>query len=44
MSLLSTDITKVKRLSLRDVKLPTTERRVEPILGDRYYLTGSTPF
>jgi hypothetical protein len=31
MSLLSIDITKVKRLSLREVKLPTTERRVEPI-------------
>ena len=31
MSLLSTDITKVKRLSLRDVKLPAPERRVEPI-------------
>lgn len=31
MSLLSTDIAKVKRLSLREVKLPTTERRVEPI-------------
>ena len=31
MALLSTDITKVKRLSLRDLKLPTTERRVEPI-------------
>jgi hypothetical protein len=31
MSLLSTDITKVKRLSLREVKIPTTERRVEPI-------------
>ena len=31
MSLLSVDITKVKRLSLREVKLPTTERRVEPI-------------
>jgi hypothetical protein len=31
MSLLSTDITKVKRLSLREVKLPITERRVEPI-------------
>lgn len=89
MSLLSTDIAKVKRLSLREVKLPTTERKVEPItpilverpptdeeiaysrlvainplieelverldlilqagaieptLGDRYYLTGSTPF
>jgi len=29
MSLLSTDIAKVKRLSLREVKLPTTERRVE---------------
>jgi len=28
MSLLSTDITKVKRLSLREVKLPATERRV----------------
>lgn len=31
MSLLSTDITKVKRLSLVEVKLPITERRVEPI-------------
>ena len=31
MSLLSTDIAKVKRLSLREVKLPTPERRVEPI-------------
>lgn len=31
MSLLSIDITKVKRLSLREVKLPTTERKVEPI-------------
>ena len=31
MSLLSTDITKVKRLSLREVKLPTPKRRVEPI-------------
>ena len=31
MSLLSTDITKVKRLSLRELKLPTTERRVDPI-------------
>ena len=31
MSLLSTDITKVKRLSLRDVRLPAIERRVEPI-------------
>jgi hypothetical protein len=31
MRLLSTDITKVKRLSLREVKIPTTERRVEPI-------------
>ena len=31
MSLLSTDIAKVKRLSLREVKLPITERRVEPI-------------
>jgi hypothetical protein len=31
MSLLSTDIAKVKRLSLRDVKLPTIERKVEPI-------------
>ena len=29
-SLLNTDITKVKRLSLREVKLPTTERKVEP--------------
>ena len=31
MSLLYTDITKVNRLSLQEVKLPTTERRVEPI-------------
>ena len=31
MSLLSTDITKVKRLSLQEVKLPTIERRAEPI-------------
>jgi len=31
MSLFSTDIAKVKRLSLREVKLPTTDRRVEPI-------------
>lgn len=31
MSLLNVDIAKVKRLSLREVKLPTTERRVEPI-------------
>jgi len=31
MSLLSTDITKVKRLSLREVKLPALEVRVEPI-------------
>ena len=31
MSLLSTDIAKVKRLSLREVKLPTTERKIEPI-------------
>lgn len=31
MSLLSTDITKVKRLSLQEVRLPTTERRVEAI-------------
>ena len=31
MSLLSTDIAKVKRLSLREVKLPITERKVEPI-------------
>jgi len=30
MSLLSTDITKVKRLSLREVKLPAPELRVEP--------------
>jgi hypothetical protein len=29
MSLLSTDITKVKRLSLREIKLPTSERRRE---------------
>ena len=31
MSLLSTDITKVKRLSLREIKLPAPELRVEPI-------------
>ena len=31
MSLLSIDITKVKRLSLKEVKIPTTERIVEPI-------------
>jgi hypothetical protein len=31
MSLLSTDITKLKSLSLRDVKLPAPELRVEPI-------------
>jgi hypothetical protein len=31
MSLLSTDITKVKRLSLRDVKLPAPELRKKPI-------------
>ena len=31
MSLLNVDIAKVKRLSLREVKLPTTERRVGPI-------------
>lgn len=31
MSLLSTDITKVKRLSLQEIRLPTTERRVEAI-------------
>jgi hypothetical protein len=31
MSLLSTDITKVKKLSLREVKLPAPELRVEPI-------------
>ena len=31
MSLVSTDITKVKRLSLREVKLPAPELRVEPI-------------
>jgi hypothetical protein len=31
MSLLSTDIAKVKRLSLREVRLPAPERRVEPI-------------
>lgn len=30
MSLLSIDITKVKRLSLRDVKIPTPERIKEP--------------
>jgi len=38
MSLLSIDITKVKRLSLREVKLPTPELRIEyvtPILVER---------
>jgi hypothetical protein len=38
MSLLSTDIAKVKRLSLREIKHPPTERRVEaitPILVER---------
>lgn len=38
MSLLSTDITKVKRLSLSEVKLPTIERRaklITPILVER---------
>ena len=30
MSLLSTDITKVKRLSIREVKLPAPEEIVEP--------------
>jgi len=35
-SLLSTDLTKLKKLSLREVKLPTPERRVEaPILVER---------
>lgn len=32
MNLLSTDITKVKRLSLREVKLPAPEVRIEPII------------
>ena len=31
MSLLSTDITKPKRLSLKEVKLPALHQRVEPI-------------
>jgi hypothetical protein len=31
MSLLSTDITKVKRLSIREVKLPAPKLRVDPI-------------
>jgi len=38
MGLFSTDITKVKRLSLREVKLPTPELRIEyitPILVER---------
>ncbi len=35
MSLLSKDITKVKRLSLREVKLPAPERRIEPITTER---------
>ena len=38
MSLLSTDITKVKRLSLKEIKLPAPELRVElitPILVER---------
>jgi hypothetical protein len=32
MSLLSTDILKNRKLSLKEVKLPTTELRVEPII------------
>lgn len=32
MSLLSVDISKVKRLSLRDVKLPAPELRIEPTI------------
>jgi hypothetical protein len=35
MSLLSTDIAKVKRLSLKGVRLPATERKVEPIQVER---------
>ena len=38
MSLLSVDITKVKRLTLREAKLPAPERRVElvtPIPAER---------
>jgi hypothetical protein len=35
MSLLSTDITKVKRLSLKEVKLPAPELRIEPIQVER---------
>ncbi len=31
MSLLSTDITKVRKLSLKEVKLPAPEPRVEPL-------------
>jgi hypothetical protein len=31
MSLLSTDITKLKRLSLKEVKLPALQQRIEPI-------------
>ena len=31
ISLLSTDITKPKRLSLKEVKLPALQQRVEPI-------------
>lgn len=31
MSLLSTDITKVKRLSLKELRLPATKQREEPI-------------
>lgn len=33
MSLLSTDIKKLKRLSLREVRLPAPERRVEPTIS-----------
>lgn len=35
MSLLSVDITKVKRLSLREVKLPAPEVREEPITPEK---------
>lgn len=34
MSLLSTDIAKVRKLSLKEVKLPAPEPRVEPLLEE----------
>ena len=41
MSLLSTDISKVKRLSLREISLPTTERSKELIIPKKVDKTPS---